>query len=47
MYVHIVKYTVTDSHIIAHYAKRDSSGNNKNDDTWPLAKVTDKLHFKL
>ena len=29
------------------HAKRDSSGNNRNDDTWLLAKVTDKIHFEL
>ena len=47
MYMHIARYTVTDSHIIAPYAKRDSSGNNRNDDIWILAKVIDKIHFEL
>ena len=32
MFMHIAKYTVTDSHIIAPYVKKGSSGNNRNDD---------------
>ena len=47
MFVHIAKYTVIDSHITALYAIRGSSGNNRNDDIWLLAKVINKTHFKL